>query len=65
MWAIGTEINLVNRLAQENPDKTVFCLDPVICPCATIVSNSSGLSTVGARRSDGRTRDKPRASTER
>ena len=35
-WAIGTEINLVNRLAQENPDKTVFCLDPVICPCATM-----------------------------
>ena len=36
VWAIGTEINLVNRLAHENPDKTVFCLDPVICPCATM-----------------------------
>ena len=35
-WAIGTEINLVSRLAQENPDKTIFCLDPVICPCATM-----------------------------
>ena len=35
-FAIGTEINLVNRLAQENPDKTVFCLDPVVCPCATM-----------------------------
>ena len=35
-WAIGTEINLVNRLAQENPDKTVFCLDPVVCPCSTM-----------------------------
>jgi len=35
-WAIGTEINLVNRLAQENPDKTVFCLDPIVCPCATM-----------------------------
>lgn len=35
-WAIGTEINLVNRLAKENPDKTVFCLDPMICPCATM-----------------------------
>ena len=34
--AIGTEINLVNRLAQENPDKTVFCLDPVVCPCSTM-----------------------------
>ena len=35
-WAIGTEINLVNRLAKENPDKTVFCLDPIVCPCATM-----------------------------
>ena len=36
VWAIGTEINLVNRLANQNPDKTVFCLDPVVCPCATM-----------------------------
>ena len=35
-WAIGTEINLVNRLAKENPEKKVFCLDPMICPCATM-----------------------------
>jgi len=35
-WAIGTEINLVQRLAKENPDKTVFCLDPQICPCSTM-----------------------------
>ena len=35
-WAIGTEINLVSRLARENPDKTVLCLDPVVCPCATM-----------------------------
>ena len=34
--AVGTEINLVNRLAQENPDKTVFCLDPIVCPCSTM-----------------------------
>jgi quinolinate synthase len=34
--AIGTEINLVNRLAAEHPDKTIFCLDPVICPCSTM-----------------------------
>ena len=34
--AIGTEVNLVNRLAAENPDKTIFCLDPVICPCSTM-----------------------------
>lgn len=36
VWAIGTEVNLVNRLAKENPDKTVFCLDPMICPCSTM-----------------------------
>lgn len=35
-WAVGTEINLVNRLAEQNPDKTVFCLDPVVCPCSTM-----------------------------
>ena len=33
---IGTEINLVSRLAKEHPDKTVFCLDPVVCPCSTM-----------------------------
>jgi quinolinate synthase len=36
IWAVGTEINLVNRLAQEQPDKTIYCLDPVICPCSTM-----------------------------
>ncbi|MCI0799456.1 MAG: quinolinate synthase NadA, partial [Chloroflexi bacterium] len=35
-WAVGTEISLVNRLALNNPDKTVFCLDPVTCPCSTM-----------------------------
>ncbi|MCH8350912.1 MAG: quinolinate synthase NadA [Chloroflexi bacterium] len=35
-WAVGTEISLVNRLALSNPDKTVFCLDPVTCPCSTM-----------------------------
>ena len=36
VWAVGTEISLVNRLALNNPDKTVFCLDPVTCPCSTM-----------------------------
>jgi quinolinate synthase len=36
VWAVGTEINLVSRLAHENPDRTVFCLDPVVCPCSTM-----------------------------
>ena len=35
-WAVGTEISLVNRLARENPDKTIFCLDPIVCPCSTM-----------------------------
>jgi quinolinate synthase len=35
-FAVGTEINLVSRLAKENPEKTVFCLDPVVCPCSTM-----------------------------
>jgi len=36
VWAVGTEINLVHRLQKEQPDKTIFCLDPVICPCSTM-----------------------------
>lgn len=36
VWGVGTEINLVNRLARQYPDKTVFCLDPVVCPCSTM-----------------------------
>ncbi len=35
-FAVGTEINLVSRLARENPDNLVFCLDPVVCPCSTM-----------------------------
>ncbi len=36
VWAVGTEINLVNRLNAELPDKEIFCLDPVVCPCSTM-----------------------------
>ncbi|MHA2788228.1 quinolinate synthase NadA [Corynebacterium sp. S7] len=35
-FAIGTEINLVQRLAAQYPEHTIFCLDPVICPCSTM-----------------------------
>jgi len=35
-FAIGTEVNMVNRLAAEFPQHTIFCLDPVICPCSTM-----------------------------
>lgn len=35
-WAVATEINLVKRLASEHPDKRIFCLDPIVCPCSTM-----------------------------
>ena len=35
-WAIGTELNLVRRLAQAHPDKTVVFLDKTVCFCATM-----------------------------
>jgi quinolinate synthase len=35
-FAIGTEINMVQRLASQYPQHTIFCLDPVICPCSTM-----------------------------
>ena len=35
-FAIGTEINLVRRLAAEHPQHEIFCLDPVVCPCSTM-----------------------------
>ena len=36
VFAVGTEINLVNRLQQQYPELTIFCLDPVVCPCSTM-----------------------------
>ena len=36
VWAIGTEINLVNRLKKEQPDKTIFFLSPTVCMCSTM-----------------------------
>ena len=35
-WGIGTEVSLANRLVIKNQDKTIFCLDPVTCPCSTM-----------------------------
>jgi quinolinate synthase len=35
--AVGTEIHLVQRLANETPgNKTIVSLDPLICPCSTM-----------------------------
>ena len=35
-WAIGTELNLVQRLAHENPDKQIVFLDKTVCYCSTM-----------------------------
>ena len=35
-WAVGTELNLVNRLKHEETDKQVFFLSPTVCRCATM-----------------------------
>jgi len=35
-WAIGTELNLVQRLANAHPDKNVVFLDKTVCYCATM-----------------------------
>jgi quinolinate synthetase complex, A subunit len=35
-WAVGTELNLVRRLANAHPDKTVMFLDRTVCYCSTM-----------------------------
>jgi quinolinate synthase len=35
-WAIGTEVNLVNRLIERFPDKHIQLLAPDLCMCATM-----------------------------
>ena len=35
-WAVGTELNLVRRLAREFPDKNISFLDKTICYCSTM-----------------------------
>ena len=35
-WAVGTELNLVRRLAADHPDKTVVFLDRTVCFCSTM-----------------------------
>lgn len=35
-WAIGTEMNLVRRLAENNPDKKIISLNPFTCSCVTM-----------------------------
>ena len=35
-WAIGTELNLVQRLAKTHSDKEIFFLDKTVCYCSTM-----------------------------
>ncbi len=35
-FAVGTEINFVQRLQAQHTDKTIFCLDFIVCPCSTM-----------------------------
>ena len=35
-WAIGTELNLVKRLADAHPDKRIVFLDKTVCFCSTM-----------------------------
>jgi quinolinate synthase len=35
-WAVGTELNLVQRLAAQHPDKQVVFLDRTVCFCSTM-----------------------------
>lgn len=35
-WAIGTELNLVRRLALAHPDKKIMFLDKTVCFCSTM-----------------------------
>ncbi|MCR6031869.1 quinolinate synthase NadA [Nocardioides sp. zg-579] len=35
-WAIGTELNLVKRLANAHPDKNIVFLDKTVCYCSTM-----------------------------
>jgi quinolinate synthase len=35
-WAVGTELNLVRRLAKRHPDKQVMFLDRTVCYCSTM-----------------------------
>jgi quinolinate synthase len=35
-WALGTELNLVRRLADQHSDKTITFLDKTVCYCSTM-----------------------------
>lgn len=64
-FAIGTEINLVRRLAAQHPQHEIFCLDPVVCPCSTMYRIHPGyLAWVLEELVAGRTPNRIRVSAE-
>lgn len=73
---IATEVHLVQRLAKENPDKTVVSLDPLYCPCSTMfrvdlphltwcIENVAAGHPVNEIRVDDKTREFSRLSLQR
>ena len=36
IWAVGTELNLVNRLKDDQADKQIYFLSPMVCRCSTM-----------------------------
>jgi len=36
IWAVGTELNLVNRLKDNQADKHIYFLSPMVCRCSTM-----------------------------
>ncbi len=33
---VGTEVHMVNRMALENPERQIYSIDPLVCPCSTM-----------------------------
>jgi quinolinate synthase len=63
VFAVGTEINLVQRLAAQYPQHRIFCLDPVVCPCSTMYRIHPGyLAWVLDELREGRTPNRVRVS---
>ena len=38
---VGTEVHMVQRMADENPDRTIVSLDPLVCPCCLLYTSPS------------------------
>ncbi len=36
IWAVGTEVHLVNRLKNQHPEQEIHLLSPIVCQCETM-----------------------------